>query len=124
MKKVTVIIIWHPNNENVCPSSIAKYFSNISYNVHLCEPKTKSLTNYCVKVPLLDLENFEQDDCEDFMEWLGMLSIQANMENDNEEYISSYETPEPNKELGQVKVTEWRGFYSNKQIAIFFSKLR
>lgn len=122
LPKFTLLFSWQPNNEDVCPSSLAKYFADLKYKVKLCKPRQESRTSYSVKVPVIDFEQFEIEDGFKLIEWLGMCSIEANF--DLDEYFSSYKTPEPNIEYGQVKFVQWRGFYSKKQIESFVNRLK
>jgi hypothetical protein len=39
-------------------------------------------------------------------------------------YSSTYETPEPNREDGQVKFLQWRGLFTTNQITTLHDKLR
>ncbi|KAJ8961225.1 hypothetical protein NQ318_008908 [Aromia moschata] len=79
--KFTVIVLWEPPADDICPSSLAKYFfrQRLS-NVDFASPEN---------------ENF------DFVEWLGMLSVGGDLECELPNFLSTFETPSPNKEIGQ-----------------------
>ncbi|KAJ8911501.1 hypothetical protein NQ315_014426 [Exocentrus adspersus] len=117
LNKFTVILIWEPSKQDVCPSSIAKYFSNMGYKVEVNIPRFMSNTLYATKVPQVPFKLSMKEDIIDFIEWLGMVSIDGDLESDDVgNYQSSYITPEPNEEVGQVKFLQWKGLFSVKKI--------
>ncbi|KAJ3653277.1 hypothetical protein Zmor_012537 [Zophobas morio] len=72
---------------------------------------------HSVKVPSV------QDDY-DFVEWLGMVALQGNVtDGEPDNYVTTYQTPEPNQQVGQIKFLQWRGFFTTTQIARFYNKL-
>ncbi|XP_032689904.1 ribonuclease P protein subunit p40-like isoform X2 [Odontomachus brunneus] len=66
-----VIVQWDPPETNLCPSSVAAWFSTHGYNVYLCRQIFSQRTEYSLTVPTL------QDGCniDKFFEWLGVFSI-------------------------------------------------
>lgn len=122
--KSDVILTWEPPKDDICPSSIAKYFTDIGYSVKLCTPQFASNTIYSVKVPTPDVHSIEESEIHDFVEWLGMASLNADLEtNDSNNFVNSYLTPEPNIDIGQVKQLQWRGLYTVTQIQKLLLKL-
>lgn len=121
LKDINLLIYWEPPNEEICPSSIAKYFHDLDYCVKVCIPEFTVRTDYSVKVPDFEVENNNGDD---FVEWLGAFSVQANVDGSVDDYISTYETPTPFTEYGQVKFLQWRGFFAHQKIEEFFEKLK
>jgi ribonuclease P/MRP protein subunit RPP40 len=122
LEKLTqnVIVTWEPKNEEICPSSIAKYFHDLGYRTELCKTRFKSHTLYSVKVP-----NIDDDNVHDVVEWLGMVALHGNVTDGGpDNYSSTYETPEPNREGGQVKFLQWRGLFTTNQITRLHDKLR
>lgn len=115
LERFTVITCWEPPEESVCPSSLAKFFDEINYNVKMCEPNFKSHVVYSVKTPTLD-GIIEEGDVIDFVEWLGMVCVDGDFTGSSDNYVNSYEPSEPNVEMGQVRVLVWRGFYQPNQI--------
>ncbi|XP_044752478.1 ribonuclease P protein subunit p40-like isoform X3 [Coccinella septempunctata] len=114
--KADVILQWEPPNEDICPSSISKYFFDLGYNVKLCKIKKDSETIFDVKVPVV--ENFDklnQYETAKFVEWLGMVMINGSME-EQSSYISTYATPEPSIDVGQIKILRWRGFFNVSKV--------
>lgn len=116
LERFTVIVTWDPPEETVCPSSVAKFFDGIGCKVQLCEPTLKSHVVYSVKTPTLDKTNVKESDIVDFVEWLGMVSVDGDFTEDVDTFLNTYESPEPNIELGQIRVLVWRGFYQTDQV--------
>ncbi|KAK4879981.1 hypothetical protein RN001_008127 [Aquatica leii] len=109
-----LIMSWEPPDD-ICPSSIAKYFFDLGNDVKLCVPDFNVRTSYSVKVP--DLENLSE-----FTEWLGMFSLETTLEN-TDDYLTTYETPIPCQEYGQVKFLQSRGFFTHSQIKKLLEEL-
>lgn len=119
--RADAVLGWRPRDGRVCPSSLAKYFADRGHEVALCRAQFRSRTRYSVRAPELDLPSLTEDGAREFLEWLGMLAAGAEMGPD--EYLSAYETPEPSREFGQVKVLEWTGFFSERQLAEMLPRL-
>ncbi|RZC41608.1 Ribonuc P 40 domain containing protein [Asbolus verrucosus] len=114
------IVTWEPPNETVCPSSVAKYFHDRGYETKLCEIKHTTHTLYTVKIP-----SIEEDNHYDIVEWLGIVALEADLINNGPDcYLSTYETPEPNQEVGQVKFLQWRGLFTANQVVRLYQQLR
>lgn len=125
LQNFDMLFNWQPPSEDVCPSSIAKYFHDLGCNVKVCSPTYRTHTEYSVKTPQIDLDNFDTNDSHEFLEWLGMIALQGDLTNGkSDSFITTYETPEPSITLGQVRVLHWRGFYSATQVEAFVSYLR
>lgn len=63
----------------------------------------------------------------DFVEWLGYVCISddRNEENQTEDqYLSSYETPEPNKLLGQVRIMTFKGLFTSEKVESLLNNLK
>lgn len=119
-----VILIWEPPEGKICPSSIAKYFDDLKYEVKVCSPKYDPTIRYSVKTPLIDFENCDRDDCAEYVEWLGMLALDVDVEKGSPiDFFNTYEVPVPNISLGQVRILTWSGFFSSKRLEIFFNAL-
>ncbi|XP_073955210.1 ribonuclease P protein subunit p40-like [Choristoneura fumiferana] len=91
-------VYWEPNNEDVCPSSIAKYFYDKNVNVTVCPIKLKHLSPEIEEVPAL-----EDVDSDEMTEWIGMLAHNADL-NPTENYISSYSQPESEHALKTTRI--------------------
>ncbi|GJQ84575.1 hypothetical protein Trydic_g239 [Trypoxylus dichotomus] len=124
LNAVDVIVTWEPQEAKICPSSIAKYFDDLNYDVRLCAPKYDTQVRYSVKAPIIDFENCDQHDCAEYMEWLGMLVLNGDIENGSQvDFVNTYEVLEPNVTIGQVRIAVWRGFFTCKRLEMFFNKM-
>lgn len=126
LPKLSLLLSWHPAKSEVCPSSIAKYFHDLGYNVEKCKPQFTTRTEYGVKVPELNFgEKGSEDGAFELVEWIGMLSLKGDLESGTPDgYVTTYEAPEPNRQFGQVRYLEWKGFFSEKAVVGFFEELR
>ncbi|KAL1491122.1 hypothetical protein ABEB36_011765 [Hypothenemus hampei] len=120
LPEVAVIVSWEPPDNTICPSSIAKYFHQLDYEVRVCEPSFRSHVVYSVKTPILETE----PDLEAFTEWMGMACLDGDFSGNMDNYVNSYEPPEGSITLGQVRVLVWRGFYQPNQVLRLLHTLR
>lgn len=112
-------VIWEPIEENVCPSSIAKYFNDKNYEVALKLLDVKEITPAINEVPCLkDVE------IEDLVEWIGVLTHEGNI-NPKEIYISSYNQPESENALktNRISLLIAKGFFSPTTIVNICHKI-
>ncbi|XP_063534596.1 ribonuclease P protein subunit p40-like [Cydia strobilella] len=100
-------VSWEPTSEDVCPSSIAKYFYDNDINVALCTVKIDHVSPSVEEIPALDAE------LDEMSEWIGMLAHKADT-NPTETYISSYSPPESENALKSSRITLLiaKGFFS------------
>lgn len=123
LEKFSVILFWDPYTKDICPSSIAKYIYDLGQDITVCHTDFKSHTAYSLKVPIIELGEAEKEEIVDFMEWLGMLSLEGDLEKDSpSDYINSYAIPTPNTDLGQIKCLQWRGLFTTDHIRDIVSK--
>ncbi|CAF4852693.1 unnamed protein product [Pieris macdunnoughi] len=87
LDKFNLYINWEPNNENVCPSTIAKYFCDKNYVVTQHSLKGTNLSPDIGQIPSLDADIVE------VVEWMGMVAHNANLM-PPENFVSSYYIPE------------------------------
>ncbi|XP_064107670.1 ribonuclease P protein subunit p40-like [Macrobrachium nipponense] len=72
---------WVPNDSEVCPSSVAKFFSDLGYVVYRQEVQSRNSTLVDVNVPLLLQETSGDGDekveiePEHLLEWMGCISL-------------------------------------------------
>ncbi|XP_018324573.1 ribonuclease P protein subunit p40-like isoform X3 [Agrilus planipennis] len=123
LENVTLFLNWHPSTEDVCPSSIAKYFHIKGYKVEVQKPTFRKHTLYSIKVPVFDIADADDDDIHGFTEWLGMLMLEGEI-NVTNNYLSTYQVPEPTIEVGQVKILEAQGLFTTQQIKGFYEALK
>ncbi|XP_014357068.2 uncharacterized protein LOC106709729 [Papilio machaon] len=112
-------IYWEPNSEDVCPSTVARYFHDKNVDVTLCSLKTKKLSPQITRVPSL-----EDVEIEEIVEWVGMLCHNANL-NPDEAYISTYSEPECSTplETSRIALLVVRGFLTSTLIVELCNKL-
>ncbi|XP_063622307.1 ribonuclease P protein subunit p40-like [Cydia splendana] len=107
LERFDFFVSWEPKCEDVCPSSIAKYFYDNDINVALCTVKFHHVSPSVEEIPALDAE------LDEISEWIGMLAHNADT-NPTETYISSYSTPESENALKSSRVTVLiaKGFFT------------
>ncbi|CAH2252426.1 jg2022 [Pararge aegeria aegeria] len=88
LKTFDLNISWVPDSENICPSSIAKYFCDKNYQVSTHSMAIQRVTPDIKVVPTLD-----SSDIDEVVEWIGMLAHNADLA-PTESYISTYSEPE------------------------------
>lgn len=91
-------ISWEPNQEDICPSSIAKYFHDRNINVTLCSLEITKVNPSITEVPCLDVE------IEEMVEWVGMLAHDVDM-SPTDTYISTYSQPESDNALKSNRIS-------------------
>lgn len=130
LRDFTIIVTWEPpprssnDDADICPSSVAEYFHKLGHNVNLCEINFTQNTCNPIKVPN-NSEIVDVDDHALIIEWLGMIALEHQIRHEGapNDYLSTYETPEPNKS-GQVTYLQWRGFFTQNQIQRFWNRLK
>lgn len=92
-------ITWEPPAEEVCPSSIAKYFSDRNINISVQSLEYKRMTPNVTEVP-----SIKDVDTEEMVEWIGMLALGGDFKQP-EPYISTYYKPESEFSLQTTRVS-------------------
>lgn len=92
-------IMWEPHDENICPSSIAKYFQdrNIKVSAH-------SLTLNNVTPNVTEIPSIKDTDIDEMVEYIGMLAHDADL-NQEETYISTYCPPDSEFTLQTTRIS-------------------
>lgn len=112
-------ITWEPNNDDICPSSIAKYFSvrNVKVSVHSL--KTKNVSPSITEIP-----SVKDVDADEMVEWIGLLAHDADI-SPTEPYVSTYCQPDSEDALksGRISIQITRGFITPSLISKLFKKL-
>ncbi|KAJ2951298.1 hypothetical protein O0L34_g5701 [Tuta absoluta] len=88
LEKFDCWISWEPNEDDICPSSIAKYFYDKDYHVSLESLKMKKLNPY-----VTEISSIKDTPLEEMTEWIGMLATEGDL-TPTETYISTYSQPE------------------------------
>lgn len=117
------IAAWVPFDIEICPSSIAAYFSSsglmCTVGVHRMKwPKSRHML-----VPHIDKDASDTESCcmQEFHEWLGFVA--CGCDTSDEEYISTYRCPEPNTN-GTVLLASMSGFCTPESIIQATTDLR
>ncbi|XP_056642250.1 ribonuclease P protein subunit p40-like [Diorhabda sublineata] len=122
-KKIKVIVIWEAPDEEVCPSSIAKYFADLGYRVQQCSSTFNSFV-VNTKIPVSNITNWDKDETLEFIEWLGMLMLDCNLEPDVTNYLSSYSPPyEHGTKVEKTHCLKLQGFFSSTFIQQILKRL-
>lgn len=95
----------------------------------LCKLQHNSDVLYSVKVPQIDdLKNLHEDDVADIVEWLGMICLNGDLEENSEDvyksYLSTYEIPQPHIETGQVRFLQWKGLFTSEDVESLIEETR
>lgn len=130
-------VTWDPPKEKdehkrICPSSIAKYFSDLGYDVNLIQTNCKTNIEYGLKIPLLGPESddlTEINGTSDFyatphelVEYAGMVALGCNME--QTEYLNTWSFSGHSMDVGNALVIRLKGLFSCELIKMLFKKLQ
>lgn len=133
----TMRLVWDPPKEKdaknaICPSSIAKYFSDLGYELKLQQTECKIGIEYGLKVPRLGPETDELIEVNgqsnfyatphELVEYAGMLSISCNL--DSSEYLSTWSFSGHTVEVGNALVIRLKGLFTCNLVKMLFKKLR
>ncbi|CAD0201615.1 unnamed protein product [Chrysodeixis includens] len=112
-------ITWEPNNEDICPSSIAKYFCDRNIDTSVHSLKTKSLSPFVTEIPVL-----KDVDIEEMVEWTGLLAHDIDI-TPTEQYISTYSQPDSENALktGRISILIVKGFITPTLVGQVCEKL-
>ncbi|XP_053694527.1 ribonuclease P protein subunit p40-like isoform X2 [Sabethes cyaneus] len=125
-------ITWTPpDSSDICPSSVAKYFTDLAtqedyseLTVELMPTLVKSQTEYGLKVPVFDLsDQSNQELCSigELIEYMGMIVLSCSTE--EEEYLNSYDFCGQRVEVGNAKIVHWKGFFTAAHVRTVFKKI-
>lgn len=92
-------LIWEPHEENICPSSIAKYFHDRNIKV-----SSQSLTLNNITPTITEVPSIKDVDIDEMVEWLGMLAHNADLYQE-ETYISTYCQPDSDYALKTTRIS-------------------
>lgn len=119
--RFTFIAIWEPPSAQVCPSSLAKYFNELGFEVILCVNTQQYQVQKDVKVPVVRYE--DEEEVIDVVEWLGMVTMKC-PESYCNTFLSSYTTPSPFVTVPSIGTHQFRGFFTPKRIVKFINALK
>lgn len=133
----TLNVTWEPPKERdehkrICPSSVAKYFADLGYDVKLIQTDCKTSIEYGLKVPLLGPESDELVEVNgngdlyatphELAEYAGMLALGCNLE--TSEYLNTWSFSGHSMEVGNALVIRLKGLFSCDLIKMLFKKLQ
>lgn len=133
----TVRVAWEPPREKdetkaICPSSIAKYFSDLGYEVVLKQTECKTSLEYGLKMPRLGPESNDLVDLNgqsnfyatphELAEYAGMLALSCNFE--PTEYLNTWSFTGHTVEIGSAFVIRLKGLFPCNLVKMLFKKLR
>ncbi|XP_022920567.2 ribonuclease P protein subunit p40-like isoform X2 [Onthophagus taurus] len=121
--RFNLILNWEPPQEEICASSIAKYIQDLGYKVKSCFIQENSHF-VSPKVPKIDFNGCNDEEVFNYCEFLGMVALDADFDGKPNDYINTYEVPEPCENLGPVRYVQWRGFFTSTRILKFLKALR
>lgn len=118
--KVEVNFMWNSTSEDICESSIAKYFSDAGHKIKLCKNKHRIDSEYGLKFPSIssdaDLFRFLE-----VSEYIGMVLLGCDTE---ENELSFYKLPGDCVDVGRGKVMHCKGFLTQSSICRLIMELR
>lgn len=127
--------MWSPPKNNdfpICPSSVAKYVSDLGYEVDLGQTKNKLKTEYGLQVPLLGSQ--QQNPCkidgksnyyateDELVEYCGMLSLSCNLE--SQEFLNSWHLDCHKMEVGYAITCRLEGMFTSETIVDLLKELK
>lgn len=117
---VAVNFMWNSSSNDICVSSIAKYFSDLSHNVKLCRNKLLINSEYGLKFPKITPED---DLCRflEVSEYVGMVLLGCSVEEND---LSSYQLPEDCIDIGRGKVIHSKGFLTQASVSQLIDEIR
>lgn len=92
-------VIWEPTNEDICPSTIAKYFYELNYKVTAKPPVLKTVSPTITEIPSVSHASIDE-----LVEWTGILAHNGNL-SQHETYISTYCPPESERSLHSTNIS-------------------
>ncbi|KAJ8723089.1 hypothetical protein PYW08_003001 [Mythimna loreyi] len=112
-------VTWEPDNEDICPSSIAKYFSERNVNVSVHSLKIRHVSPSINEIP-----SIKDVDADEMVEWIGLLAHGADV-SPTEPYISTYNQPDSENALktGRISILIAKGFITPSLISNICDKL-
>lgn len=115
LQNFDILVNWIPSKASgICPSSIAKYFSLCECDVKTCKPELNTRIRYNVKIP--DLKVTDLDSAALLAEWIGMYSLDVDIVEDSENFISSYKIDEPYSLVKKLHHIRWKGFFTSEKV--------
>lgn len=113
LEKFDFYVSWEPSEEDICPSSIAKYFHDRDIAVTQHTLHIKQVMPSITEVP-----SPKDTEADEMAEWIGMLALEGDLLQ-KESYISTYEQPDSSLALKTTRISLLiaKGFMTPKVIS-------
>lgn len=115
-----VRFMWTPNTDDICSSSIAKYFSDTGLDVKLCRNQLINRTEYGLLFPEITVDADESRFL-DVSEYIGLIMLGCRIEEND---LSSYQIPSDCIDVGRGKILHCKGLITQDAIKTVFNELR
>lgn len=130
LSNITLRILWAPPSTDICPSSVAKYFANIGYQVDLASTDQVISHEYSLNVPQLGIDADESTNefptffatPHELVEYAGMLTLACNFE--QHRFLNSWKCYGKSKEVGSALIIRISGFFGFETIEKLLNILR
>lgn len=117
---VAVYFMWNSSSDEICVSSIAKFFSDAGHVVKLCKNKCLSNSEYGLKFPEIS-SDADSSRFAEVSEYIGMVLLGCNIEGND---FSSYELPDECVDVGRGKVIHCKGFITQHSLFRLINEIR
>lgn len=124
-------LMWLPQDSDVCPSSIAKYFHDLGYSVEECgaslnqELVAEALMP--IPGPLFEEDKVGEEDCasepEDLLEWIGCQTLGIKLSRE-ESVVSGVVEPKHGTHVLNLCCGQCSGFFPPSHIQLIIEHLR
>lgn len=121
LPKVCLQLKWEPPAEDICQSSVAKYFSDQGYEV--AETNAKVSAKEELSRRLASFTDLTTDcDSQDIMEYLGILALDCSETVD--EYLNSYQFSTEQIRVKNTLIVKAEGFYRPSDVQAILDAIR
>lgn len=115
-----VNFMWDPISNDICPSSIAKHFSDSGHQIKLCKNRIVTQPEYGLKFPNID-HDADADRFIETSEYIGMILLGCSVEEND---FSSYRLPDDCIDVGRGKVLHCKGFITQHSLKKLINDIR
>ncbi|VVC28368.1 Ribonuclease P, Rpp40 [Cinara cedri] len=116
--KFELLICWESNDDDVCPSSIASYFSKKGFDCQECFPRLTTERKYNMTIP-------KGDDIALLDTWLSYFCLGIHIDNKTLCVLPNGKLTKSNScDVGQVTQIIWMGFFNNDKVKLLLEKFR
>lgn len=135
LPRFSILFTWTPPKKQespVCPSSVAKYFSDLGYGVNLVQTKSRVKSEYSLQIPLLGPQL--PSPCEvngkrgfyatedEIVEYIGMLALSCSRE--SQPFMSSWQLQAHTLEVGHAVTWRLEGMFPPETLTQILEALK